>query len=171
MDSNDKKKLVQTLVGAGMSLTAAISAAFLITPSEGKINHTYIDPVGIITSCYGHTGPELKMGQYFTDNECLLQLAKDTPEAEKAVDRQIVAPLNMYQKAALISWTYNFGETKLHNSTLRIYFNDRKYEAGCDELLAWVYANKKKMKGLETRRALERSMCLGQIGVDNVINQ
>src|SRR3546814_9460270 len=65
------------LVSAGIGLAAAVSGAFLVAPSEGYNNNTYLDPVDIITSCYGHTGNDLKQGQTFTDEQCLDQLSKD----------------------------------------------------------------------------------------------
>ncbi len=153
----------------GISLAAVVSGAFLVAPSEGYNPSVYLDPVGIMTSCYGYTGPELKMGQTYTDHQCLRKLADRLDVAEDAVDKTIKVPLNTYQKAALISFTYNVGEGNLSKSTLAKQFNNKQYTAGCDSLLAWVYAKKKKLAGLEARRKLERQMCLGQIGVSNVV--
>src|SRR3546814_2198912 len=80
----DKNKMVAYLVSAGIGLAAAVSGAFLVAPSEGYNNNTYLDPVDIITSCYGHTGNDLKQGQTFTDEQCLDQLSKDLGEANDA---------------------------------------------------------------------------------------
>jgi lysozyme len=168
MNTGDKKKMVGVLLAAGISLSAAISGVFLVAPSEGKVNHTYLDPVNILSSCYGHTGPELKLGQKFTDQQCLDQLADDLSEAEDGVEQEITVPLNTYQKAALISFVYNVGQPALHRSTMRVLFNQGDYTDGCDQLLSWVYANKKKLAGLEARRELERSMCLNQMELPNV---
>lgn len=157
-------------MSGGLGLSAAISAAFLIAPSEGYHNNTYLDPVGIITSCFGHTGPELRLNQRFTEEKCLDQFAEDLSEADRSVSKVIKVPLNTWQKAALISFTYNVGEDNLRTSTLTKLFNQKEYDKGCDQLLSWVYAKKKKLKGLENRRKLERSMCLGQMELSDVLN-
>ena len=149
------------LLGVGLSMSVALSGAFLVTPNEGKVNHTYLDPVNIITSCYGHTGPELKLGQNFSDLDCLNQLASDLGDTEKQVHSVIKVPLTYYQEAALISFTYNVGVTNLRKSTLAKEFNSKQYDKGCKELLKWVYAGKKKLAGLEKRREAEYKMCIG----------
>lgn len=162
----DKPKLVIYFTSMGLSLAAAISGVFLVAPSEGYSSSVYLDPVGIATSCFGHTGKDVKLGQTYTLDECLNQLAKDLGKADKAVDRVIKVPTTIWQKAALISFTYNLGEGKLAKSTLAKKFNQKDYDAGCDMLLDWVYAHKKKMAGLEARRSLEREMCIGDMELD-----
>lgn len=165
------------LIGAGLSVGAAISGAFLVAPHEGKVNGTYIDPINIITSCYGHTGSNIKLGQHFSDEECLNQLAKDLGKADKEVSTVIKVPLTYYQRAALVSFTYNVGVTNLRKSTLANEFNNKQYAQGCKQLLRWVYAGGKKLKGLETRRQQEYQMCMGKseflneqnIGVNAII--
>src|SRR3546814_18063448 len=94
----DKNKMVAYLVSAGIGLAAAVSGAFLVAPSEGYNNNTYLDPVDIITSCYGHTGNDLKQGQTFTDEQCLDQLSKDLGEANDAVNNVIHVPLTLWQR-------------------------------------------------------------------------
>src|SRR3546814_2929681 len=81
-----------------------------------------------------------------------------------------LVPLTLRQRAALISFTYNVGQSNLKSSTLAKEFNQKQYEAGCNELLRWVYAGKKKLKGLEKRRELERDMCLGKMEWSNGTN-
>jgi len=166
----DKKKMISYLVSGGLGIAAAISGAFLVAPSEGYHTTTYLDPVNIITSCYGHTGSDLKKGQVFTQEECLDQFAEDLQEADAAVNDVIHVPLTIWQRAALISFTYNVGEDNLRKSSLAKEFNQEEYDKGCDQLLSWVYANKKKLRGLEERRKLERSMCLGEMELPNVNN-
>ena len=62
----DAKARFFALVG----LPAALALGILIPKDEGVVLKTYRDPVGILTSCMGHTGPELKLGQTFTRAEC-----------------------------------------------------------------------------------------------------
>lgn len=168
MINQDKKKMITYLLSGGLSLAAAVSGALLVAPSEGYHSSVYLDPVGIATSCFGHTDPNLELGQKFTYSECLDQFAEDLNEADQSVSKVIKVPLNVWQRAALISFTYNVGEGNLRKSTLAKEFNQGEYVAGCDELLSWVYAHKKRLEGLETRRELERSMCLNQMEIPDV---
>lgn len=43
--------LYKKLLGVGLASSIALAGAFLISPSEGLVNKTYIDPVNILTSC------------------------------------------------------------------------------------------------------------------------
>lgn len=156
------------LIGAGLSAAVALAGGYLVAPWEGKVNSTYVDPIGIITSCYGHTGPELKSGQKFTDEQCLNQLAKDLTVAQKGVQNLVTVPLNAYQEAALISFTYNAGAGNLRTSTMLRKFNSGDYKGGCTQLLNWVYAGGRKLAGLVNRRADEYKMCIGETKVEIV---
>ena len=149
------------LAASGASLAIIMSGSMLVAPNEGKVNATYVDPVGILTSCLGHTGKELRIGQKYTDEQCYNQLAKDLSKSQDAVHTYIVVPLNVYQEAALISFTYNAGAGNLSKSTMAKKFNSFDYKGGCDELVKWVYAKGRKLKGLENRRQEELEMCLG----------
>lgn len=158
--------MLAALLAGGISLSAAISGVFLTAPSEGLHNETYLDPVGIATTCLGHTGPDVKMGQVRTHAECLNLFAKDLDQAEEDVDATIHVPLNTYQKAALIDFAFNMGRPKLQSSTMAKLFNSGKYTEGCRQLIAWVYAGKKKLPGLEIRRQKDMDFCLGTVEVD-----
>lgn len=151
------------LLGTGASIAIAVSGAFLVAPNEGAVNGTYLDPVGIITSCLGHTEAGLELGVRFTDEQCMDQFAKDLSRANRGVHKVIHVPMTVYEEAALTSFTYNVGITNLSKSTLAKDFNSGDIEAGCNELVKWVYSGKKKLKGLEIRREKERQMCLGKM--------
>lgn len=163
-----QKKMLAALLAGGLSLSAALSGVFLTAPSEGMHNQVYIDPVGIATACLGHTGPEVKVGQKYTDLECLNTFTKDLGEAEEDVDASIHVPLNVYQKAALIDFAFNLGRHKLQTSSMAKLFNQGQYTEGCKQLVAWVYAGKKKLPGLEIRRQKELGFCLGTTEIEDV---
>ena len=150
----------QYLKAAGGLSAAAILAAGLVTKWEGKETTVYKDPVGILTSCYGHTGPELKVGQRFTEQQCLDQLAEDLREHEAQLLSQVKVPMNVYQQAAYISFTYNVGIGTVKQSTLLKLLNAGMYKESCAQLSRFVYAQKKKLKGLVNRRADEYEMCM-----------
>ena len=69
---NWKEKLMAAIGGAAVAL-----AVPLVQKYEGTVLRSYRDPVGIVTACTGHTGPELKIGQTYTRQQCEEMLYKD----------------------------------------------------------------------------------------------
>jgi lysozyme len=152
-------------IGLGVKGVAAalLMAAPLVMYFEGKRNDAYYDnlpSVGLITACYGHTDPSLKITDKFTDAQCKDFLIEDLTEANAGVNACIKAPLTDYQRAALISFTYNVGRNKLCSSTLAKKANAN--QPFCAELSKWVYAGGKVRNGLVKRRAAERRLCEAQ---------
>jgi lysozyme len=139
---------------------AVLLAAPIVMYFEGKRNEAYYDnlpSVALVTACYGHTDPKLKITDKFTDEHCKDLLIQDLLEAELGVEACIKAPLTDNQKASLISFTYNVGRGKLCGSTLAKKANAR--QPFCAELSKWVYAGGKVRNGLVKRRAAERQLC------------
>ncbi len=162
----DKSKIYQRLMVLGLGSSLALGGAFLTAPSEGLILGTYKDPVGIVTSCYGHTGPELKMGMKFTEEQCVDQLGKDLVKHDKELSKVVkVEYKSPYQHAALVDFTYNVGIGSVRSSTLLKKLNAGQHEEACDQLTRWVYAKKNgvsiKLAGLVTRRTKEWDWCMG----------
>lgn len=166
-----RSKVFQNLVLGGGTVAAALAGALLVAPNEGLVLETYKDPVGIVTSCYGHTGPELKMGQKFTQDQCDAQLAKDLEKHEKQLDQYLKVPTNVYQKAALIDFTYNVGIGNVRSSTLLKKFNSGQTVEGCEELTKWVYAGGRKMAGLVKRREEAMNFCLGKVDIQRELSK
>ncbi|WPK39679.1 endolysin [Pseudomonas phage Paride] len=170
MDNNIRKKLI----AMGLSGAIALGGA-LLAPFEGKVNKVYVDPVGILTSCYGHTGPELKKGQQFTDDQCLDQLAKDLLEHNKILTNVVKVELTPYEHAAFLSFLYNVGPGKKgvkdgfvtlkngNQSTMLRKLNAGDKVGACNELLKWTKAGGVVLKGLVKRRTEERNVCLGNL--------
>lgn len=144
-------------VGAGVVALAAP----LVVYFEGTIPRTYRDPIGILTSCTGHTGPELRMGQTWTQEQCDQQLYADLLKHADALDC-IKTPMTDGQKAALLSFSFNVGSEALCRSTLARRANQGDWLAACAELSRWTLAGGKELPGLVRRRAAERAMCEGK---------
>jgi len=150
------KHLKPALFGA--ALAAAIP---LIAHYEGLRTETYLDAVGVLTVCYGHT-KNVKPGDTYTVEQCEEKLVADI--MSHAADLRACTPsfdsLDAGQKAALVSWTYNIGASAACGSTLV-----RKLNAGedgwCDELLRWRYARVVELPGLIKRREEEHRFCTG----------
>jgi lysozyme len=143
---------------AGAALAAAIA---LVAPWEGKSNKAYLDIVDIPTICYGHTGPDVKLGQTLSDDQCAKLLGTDLQEANDAVTRCVKVPLKDNERAAFVSFTYNLGGSAFCKSTLLAKLNRGDVIGACNEMSKWVNAGGKRVQGLVNRRAAERNVCLG----------
>ena len=83
-------------------------------------------------------------------------MRSDLKKFEGRVENLVKVPLNDAQFAALVFFDFNTGA--LHKSTLLKKLNKGDYESVPDELSRWVYAKKKKIKGLVNRRAKEAAL-------------
>lgn len=152
----------KTRLAAKIGAGAAALAIPLVVHFEGTVYRTYVDPVGIVTSCTGHTGPELELGQRFTKEQCDEQLASDLFKHSSDLDC-ITAPLTDYQRAAYLSFTFNVGKKAFCGSTLVRRANAGDTRGACAELSRWTMAGGRELPGLVRRRAAERAMCEGRI--------
>ncbi|EHN64295.1 lysozyme [Comamonas testosteroni] len=148
-----KSKFI-AIVGAG----AAALAVPLVQHYEGTVFSTYRDPVGIVTACTGHTGPELKMGQTYTREQCEEMLYKDLAKHANALSC-VRTPLTDGQRAAFLSFAFNVGDDAFCRSTLVRKANAGDINGACAELSRWTYASGKQLPGLVRRRAAERQLC------------
>lgn len=157
--------IAKKLAAYGLSGALVLAGAGTVSFYEGKENKVYVDPVGILTSCYGHVGPELKKGQTFTDDECLEQLAEDLVSHDKGMMRNVKVPLSKKEHAAYLSFTYNLGVNAFAKSTLLKKLNNGDRIGACNQLLRWDKAKGKTLAGLTKRRKDENKLCLeGVIG-------
>lgn len=125
---------------------------------EGTVLRSYKDPVSILTACTGHTGPELRMGQTFTKEQCETMLYGDLLKHADALDC-IKTPLADNQKAAFLSFAFNVGNGAFCQSTLARKANAGDLMGACAELSRWVMAGGRELPGLVKRRAAERQLC------------
>jgi lysozyme len=116
----------------------------------------YVDPVGIVTVCAGHTSTA-KLGQVKTEAECAALLQQDVVHAEKAVKRLVTVRLTQEQFDALTSFVFNVGETSFAKSTLLRKVNAGDCYGAGKEFMKWVYAGGRELPGLVTRRASEQN--------------
>ena len=150
---NWKEKLIATIGGAAVVLVVP-----LVQKYEGTVLRSYRDPVSIVTACTGHTGPELKMGQTYTRQQCEEMLYKDLAKHADAL-ACVIQPLTDGQRAAFVSFAFNVGEGAFCGSTLVRKANTGDIDGACAELSRWTYAGGKQLPGLIKRRAAERQLC------------
>lgn len=130
----------------------------LIKRFEGFSPTIYICPAGYPTIGYGHVVLTHEREQFaagITQAEATELLRKDVRIAERAVLRLISVPLTDGQFDALVSFTFNLGAGALQRSTLRWKVNLGEHESVPAELMKWVWAARKRLPGLLSRRRLE----------------
>jgi lysozyme len=148
------------LAAVGAGAAALLLAA--VPVFEGTLFNTYRDPIGILTACTGHTGPELRLGQIFTHEQCEQMLVDDLAQHAAKVQACVRTPLTQGQRAAFVSFAFNVGGQAFCASTLARKANAGDMAAACAELSRWVLAGSKPLPGLVKRRAIERAWCEGR---------
>ena len=150
----DRRGKLTAKIGAG----AVALVVPLVMLYEGTVLQSYRDPIGIITACVGHTGPELRMGQRYTRQQCEDMLYGDLLKHAQALDC-IKQPMTDGQKAAFLSFAFNVGNKAFCDSTLARKANAGDMPGACAELSRWTRAGGRELPGLVKRRAAERELC------------
>lgn len=149
-----RKSLIAAAGGGAIAI-----AAVLVPNLEGVRYEPYRDVVGVLTVCYGHTGADIVIGKRYTSGECKALLDKDLVPFARSVERSVKIPASEYQKASLISFSYNVGVKAFESSTLLRKLNAGDSKGACDEMRRWNKAGGKVWKGLINRREVEREIC------------
>lgn len=147
-----KARLVAGLVAASLALATPLVAKF-----EGQETEAYLDPVGIVTICYGHT-ETAKLGQRKAPDECKALLERDLEQHVRAAASLVQVPVTPTQLAALGSLTYNIGPGNLAKSTLLRKLNAGDYCGAGAEFPRWNKAKGKVLRGLIARRLAEQAL-------------
>lgn len=136
------------------------AAIDLIKRFEGLSLKAYRCPAGLPTIGYGHLlsrDPKADLSQWPDIDQSRADelLAIDAAKSAASVARLITVPLTEGQRAALISFVFNFGGGNLQASTLRRVINRGDIDDAPDQFRKWVYAGGVKLPGLVRRRAAE----------------
>lgn len=148
---------------AAAAAVCALAGACL-APFEGRVLHTYPDPVygwKLPTACDGHTGPELQPGQHFTPAEC-----DELRNADLVKTYEAMAPcfgsvsISDQEWAAYLSLGFNVGAGAVCRSSI-----PRRVRAGqrveaCNVIPQFNRAGGQVLLGLVRRRAAENALCL-----------
>jgi lysozyme len=154
------KSRIIAVVGASL---ISVAGLFHIQSSEGVRYTAYPDPAtgaAPWTICWGHTGPEVHKGLTVTHKQCELWLNVDIREHEGYVRKLVKVPVKQGEYDALVSFSYNVGPANLGSSTLLRKLNAGDRIGSCMEYSKWIYADKRILNGLRTRRYNEQAMCL-----------
>ena len=104
---------------------------------EGKRNAVYLDSVGVPTVGYGHTGPDVQVGDSWSDVRIEEAFAKDLQRFEDAINNSVHKPLTQNQFDALVSFAYNVGVRAFESSTMLRYINAGEMGAASLEFNRW----------------------------------
>ena len=129
----------------------------LIKSFESCRLKAYLCPAGVWTIGYGHTSG-VRPNDEISQAQAERYLKADLVRVEQDVRILVRVPLTQGQLDALVSFAFNCGTRALSTSTLLRKLNLRDYAGAAEEFYRWVYANGKRLAGLERRRRLEKRM-------------
>ena len=152
--------------------TIIVLAMGIATRFEGLMLHTYADPVGVPTVCYGsRAAPVSTTGVRLTKSTCMNKLREYMTTALWSVEACQGTQLPESVAAAFTSAVHNMGSRVACASTAATLLKQKKYEAACNQLELWnkarVGGSLRVMRGLTARRAAEAALCLRDVGVKN----
>ena len=165
------------IVKRAIALATVAGAGFIgaLADHEGIVNTGYRDPGGRLdkpTACVGHTGPGVREGVRYSDEQCARWLAQDADTAARGalngLTPEIWARLSAAERDSYSDFVFNKGAGNFQTSTMR-----RKLLAGdrvgaCREHRNWVYGrdkhgNKVKLGGLVKRANENTESCLAGV--------
>lgn len=125
---------------------------------------------------WGHTGPEVKPGLVWTQEQADAAFLVDIARFERDVLSLVKVPVNQGQFDALVLFAYNVGSDidadtiaeGLGDSTLLRKLNVGDYEGAALEFRKWNKNDGKVMRGLIRRRAAEECLFRGMGGADAI---
>lgn len=172
---------------------AASAAAILLAASVVVLFETAKpggDPIGysdnlaggLPTAGYGHTGIDVKVGQFYDLATRQKWLEGDLAQAESTVSRCAPQSINVYQRAAFTSFAFNVGPGKKGvKDGFCILKSGRKPRhlllaysgdviGSCNALLAWNHSGGVVVNGLTRRRTTERNLCVTPVPENDSLN-
>lgn len=115
---------------------------------------------GTLTIGYGHTGPDVAIGQVITKAEAAELLKADLREAEADVEGAIAVTMTDNEFAALVSLAFNIGGPNLRKSSVRRKLNAGDRLGAAEAFKLWNKSKGQVLAGLVRRRAEEAALFL-----------
>lgn len=151
-------------------------------PSDGHGKYkSYVDVKGIVTACNGHTGPDVRLGQTYTKDECDGLSEEDLLAAFAVEDRYIpnVENVPVSVRGGLAVFIGNVGSGNFAKSSVLTLVNRANavdpspwslYLRACDAMLLydgyWTGAGSTRRfvvsQGIINRRVKENHLCRGE---------
>lgn len=118
----------------------------------------YLDQKRVWTIGWGHTGPDVKMGTFWTQQKADATFYLDVAFREEAVNELVTVELSQNQYDALVSFVYNCGVQAFSDSTLLEMLNIGDYANASRQFSHWNHVNGGINAGLTNRRAAEEHL-------------
>lgn len=139
----------------------------LIKEFETLVLKAYQDEAGVWTIGWGHTGPEVKPGLRWTEDQANKALKRDLDWAKTAVGQMIGdSPTSGNQFGAMVSLCFNIGSGGFSRSSVRRFHVDGEVSAAASAFLMWCKVRDpetgklRKSNGLLRRRSREKELYL-----------
>ena len=152
------------LLGAtGIALLKGVETLRLRAYDDLRPNHVLVEGdevLGKLTNGYGHTGPDVFIGQEIDEEQADNWLLADSSADVKAVDANTPDDLTQNAFDALCVFAYNVGAHAFIGSTM-----DKLLQAGepmkaAQEFIKWNKSGGKVLGGLTRRRKMEKILFL-----------
>lgn len=129
----------------------------LIKHFEGCFLTPYLCPARVWTCGWGSTGPDVFPGRPWTQEYADMRLENDA--VKFAIGTLALCPrLRGDQLSAIADFAYNLGLGRLRASTLRKKLNADDMEGAARELMKWIKAGGRVLRGLVIRRSAEAQL-------------
>jgi len=119
----------------------------------------YLDPGGIPTIGWGHTGG-VKLNTTISQIRADALLEADLADSASCIESSVRNPLSDNQFGALVSLVFNIGTENFKQSTLLKDLNAGQYDLAADQFSRWIYVKGQKSMELIKRRDEERTLFL-----------
>jgi len=139
-------------------MSAASLLEQLIRRFEGCRLRAYLCPAGVPTIGWGSTGPDVRLGETWTQAQADRRMALDAAAFLHGARQAVPMADTPGRQAALADFAYNLGLTRLRGSTLRRKALRSDWPGVRVELSRWVRGGGRVLPGLATRRAAEAAL-------------
>lgn len=138
----------------------AIALSFIKARESCRLD-AYLDSGGVPTIGWGATGPNIRLGTKWTQDEADLDLANRVGICVRAVQELTLSVrLSEQQEAALASFAYNCGRGALAVSHLLAFTRARNWMAAAKAFLIADHVHGVEIQGLLKRRMEEAALYL-----------
>lgn len=117
-------------------------------------------PQDVPTIGWGATGPDIRMGMTWTQEQADDRFAADLARFGSAVAKLVHPGTKQGEFDAMVSLAFNIGIEGFRTSSARRLHNEGDREGAADKILLWNKQKGRVLKGLTRRRNAEREMYL-----------
>lgn len=141
----------------------------IIKEFEGLRTKSYLCPANKLTIGFGHTGPDVHIGQVINEREAEQLLQGDLIYFEHGVS-ELIGSATENEFSAMVCLAYNIGlglPTKknpkgggFYASSVRRFHNQGNKGLAANSFMLWIKGGGKTLPGLIRRRSAERALYL-----------